>query len=272
MLRVGLVAVKRAPGGKGAADRLRGDQPAVRVPEAGVVREVLDPALRVRVGIVGAVDQRRREAAGAGRRGEDEVERRSALRLEQLVGVAARLELEAAPVGVGDATDRLRARACRRSGTRGRGGPSARSGARAGDPAPRPARAGGRRRAAAGPRAGRRRRAAHRRSARAEGSARPSRPTPPAGARRGPRRTGRSAPRRDRRSRRPTRRRSRRSRRRRPLETRRWRQAVTSAAAAPASNAPSDAPPESVSDRRRGFRAIRPLPRRALATGLREKY
>ena len=48
MLRVGLGAVEQPPGGEGPADRLRGDKPAVRVPEAAVVREVLDAALLVR--------------------------------------------------------------------------------------------------------------------------------------------------------------------------------------------------------------------------------
>ena len=107
MLRVGLGAVEQAPGGEGPADRLRGNESAVRVPEAAIVGEVADAVFLVAVGVVGAIDQRRRKAARAGRRGENEIERRSALGLDQLRGIAAGLELESAPIGIGNAANGL---------------------------------------------------------------------------------------------------------------------------------------------------------------------
>ncbi len=105
-LRILVAAVQGPSGRDHTPERLRTEQPAVRVPEVPRLGEVLDPVALVGVGVGTPVEQLWREPSRARGGGEREVERRSARRLEHLLGPCPRLELEAAPIGIGGPGER----------------------------------------------------------------------------------------------------------------------------------------------------------------------
>src|SRR5918994_6500814 len=98
-----LIPVQRPAGGDHAPERLRAEEPAVGVPEMTGLGKVLDPVALIGLGVGSAIEQPRSEASGARGGCEDEIKGRASGGLQHLLQSAARLELEARPIGVGRA-------------------------------------------------------------------------------------------------------------------------------------------------------------------------
>ena len=103
--RILVGSVQGAAGGDHPPKRLGAEHAAVGVPEVPGLGEVGDAAALVAVEIGSAIQQLG-AASGARRRGEHEVERRAARRLEIAVDPARRVQVEATPIGVCGGGDR----------------------------------------------------------------------------------------------------------------------------------------------------------------------